>query len=206
MTVFGLLGGFAAAYAALGIPLSAVEGIASGHLPQFSTFTPASGLVRIASDVIQAFAILAGLIAQIIALVTMVFNPGRLAVKRVRQISVALEKMQAQLLALFAFYVITLAFALATKVLAEPGERESFSNHAGPICLAATAFWVVFCLARTVDLGTSIMSVQKLRTKLLVQQAKEDASDPQSKTSQPIEPDPTPEAYGTTSLQSRNRQ
>lgn len=200
-TIVGIALGIIAAMATLGMPWEALTRLLQGYVPTLSDLSPVTSLVRIASDVVQAYAILAGLVVQLITLVTMVFNPGRLGVARIRRVADELEKMQSQLIGLFAIYVVTLAFALATKILAGSSDSPTFSTLAGPLCLAGTAFMVVFSLARTGVMGVSIMSVQRLRATLLVEQAKQDEDEAKaSREARPpleIEPDPTPEAYGT---------
>ena len=190
LTAIGTILGLVAAAAALGVPFT---------WPLDLTLTSASprwSLVTIASDLVQAYAILAGLIVQVITLVALVFDPKSIDPRRVKRIAASLDGMQQQLLGLFAVYVATLFCALGSKIAIDPA-APPHSPWWG-LWIAATAFMVCFSVARTAEMSKSILAVQRLRSRLLLIQLKKLPST-QSQQAQPlpVEPDPTPEAYGT---------
>lgn len=188
LTLFGLGLGIIAAGWTLGLPVLSIGRIFVEE-PLLSALSPKWQLAQIASDIVQAFSILAALVVQVIALVAMVFNPGSLSPERVKAVTTELTKMQQQLLALFGIYVTTLAVALGAKIVC----LEDQKTLIGAVILSAAAFLVVFSLGRTAEMGRSIMSVHRLRSDLLIAQAIQDRV-PARKL--PIEPDPTPDAYG----------
>lgn len=189
LTLVGLASGVGAAVWTLGVPVLSPASLWSG-LPVLDILSPRWELAQIASDIVQAFAILAGLVVQVITLVAMVFSPGNLSPERVTNVTLELDKMQRQLLALFGIYVVTLVVALAAKLAC----ADDHHSMGGAVALAGSAFMVCFSLGRTAEMGKAIMSVHRLRSQLLIAQANQDARRP--RVAMPIEPDPTPEAYG----------
>ena len=188
LTIAGTVLGLVAALAAIGVPLQLPETLAQFR----ASIEPRWNLVAIASDLVQAYAILAGLIVQVITLVALAFSPGRLGTAKVRRVVGALDRMQEQLLALFAVYVATLALSLGTKLSIDAAHPPS-SRWVG-LWLAATSFMVMFSLARTAEMGRSILSVHRLRGRMLVLEVEEEGK---SDAPLPVEPDPSPEAYGS---------
>lgn len=188
LTYFGIGLGIIAAGWTLGLPVFSL-GSLFGEAPLLAALSPKWQLAQVASDIVQAFAILAALVVQVIALVAMVFNPGNLSPDKVKSVTSELTKMQQQLLALFGIYVATLGIALAAKVVCLDDDKTLVEA----VVLSISAFMVVFSLGRTAEMGRAIMSVHRLRSDLLIAQAIQDRSPPRKL---PIEPDPTPDAYG----------
>lgn len=190
LTAIGTILGLVAAAAALGIPFTWPLDLT------LSSVSPRWNLVTIASDLVQAYAILAGLIVQVITLVALVFDPKSIDARRVKRIAASLDGMQQQLLGLFAVYVATLSCALGSKIAIDPTAPPN-SPWWG-LWIAATAFMVCFSVARTAEMSKSILAVQRLRSRLLlIQLKKPPATQSQQIRPLPVEPDPTPEAYGT---------
>lgn len=189
LTLIGTVLGVLAAAAALGVPLELPDSLSSF----WASLSPKWHLVGIASDLVQAYAILAGLVVQVITLVALVFDPNGMDARKVRRVIAGLDRMQQQFLGLFAIYIATLACCLGAKVSITV-EKPPDTPLPG-LWLAATAFMVLFSVARTAEMGRSILSVQRLRSRMLLLQSRASSGSPPPEL--PIEPDPTPEAYGT---------
>src|SRR5690242_8168467 len=114
ITVVGALVGIVAAFSVAGVRIE--------WSPFVIVANPHWSLVNIASDLVQAYAILGGLVVQVIALVALVFTPGRMDVGKVKRVAASLDQMQQQLLALFGIYIATLVCALACKINIDPKE------------------------------------------------------------------------------------
>jgi hypothetical protein len=199
LTACGLVWGAASALLATGWPLSLSLDAADGR--SFLAWRgfgvePEFHLLSVASEIVQIYAIFGGLVAQIIALVTMVFQPGVLDPASIQRINNRLIKLQTQLIYLVFIYIATLTSILAAK-LAAPSDAQSTSGSGiATLLLGTSAFLVVFSVFRSADMAKSIISLQKLRAGLILKEAEERIKKSIETNPPPVAPDPNPAAYG----------
>jgi hypothetical protein len=142
------------------------------------------------------YAILGGLVAQVIALVTMVFQPGLNTPSRIARVNSSLLRLQAQLLTLVLLYGVTLILALATKVAASIDQSPKVEGIGAALLLAFSVFFVVVSLVRSAEMAVAIISVQRLRGALMLEEAEQRVKDQTSGEPEHVTPDRSPEAYG----------
>lgn len=141
-----------------------------------AAFLPFDWAGKIASNLVAVFAILAGLLAQIIALTAVIMEPGRLSAERVNEIGAALRDLQRRNRVLFFFYLATAALFLAVQVI--DGQPHivhfgAFGFTIGRALLFACGFMVVICVVRT---NTTLRNIGTLQETRVAAQAEEAAA------------------------------
>lgn len=162
---------------------------------------PMSDVSAISNNLIVAFTILAGLLAQMIALTAVIFEPTRMSSDSVRQVGSEVRGLQTLNIVLFGIYLIVLAlFVIVDRLVLHPhileiGWRE-FKLENLIRCLLGG--FVTLAIIRTFRTLFAIRTLQDLRIKMQTADAEareKNARDQSATRLQPV-PDQAGAAYG----------
>ena len=139
---------------------------------------PEAALKDIVSELIATLAVLAAFLVQLMFLLATVFNPGRLKAAAVEQIAAGLSREQRRATTLFGAYVLAIGVLLIVKITGPAGPLATTFD---PAVLATTARPLAgiaglvfgYCAVGTFGFLGSLQSIQALRHKLLILEARD---------------------------------
>jgi hypothetical protein len=159
-------------------------------------------VVTVSSDLVQVFVLLAALLAQLIALLATIFQPGRLGLARIQEINAALGRLQMFNIGLLVVYIASIAVWIAIKIL---GSHQLFASTSffgmvslAQIVIGVAGFLVVFSILRTLQMLRVIVGLQALRAEQVELEARAVAEQAAriAVSSFKVEDDPTADRYG----------